>query len=203
MRTLLEVAKRLGENGVLQIRPPSEPFTLASGRTSIYKFDCERMATPTLRMVVALMCVVYQQELEAADFFAGVPKGGTILAKAIAKRMNKPFVDVGKIVTSTGRTIFTLWGNQLKSGKGVLFEDVVSSGGSARMVDDLLMRHKLLITHTIALIDREQQGKKKLRGNGHCFDFLYTAYGLVAYFKLLGIIDDQQHALLMRVLPHS
>jgi len=143
------------------------PFTLASGKTSHYYFNCK---TTTMDPEgVFLIGNILFDILASSDITAagGLTLGADPIANAltmISYQKGKPIKSfvVRKDVKGHG-TKNAIEGNVRPGEKVAIIDDVITTGGSTIIAIEKAQDAGLMIDRVVALIDREEGGKENIR----------------------------------------
>ncbi|HOF05444.1 MAG TPA: orotate phosphoribosyltransferase [Syntrophales bacterium] len=142
------------------------PFTLASGKTSSYYFNCKPTTLDPEGMNLIggiLFHMLADTDVTAAG---GLTLGADALADALAVisyqqgRPIKAFI-VRKDVKDHG-TKSALEGDVQAGEKVVILDDVITTGGSTITAIERARAAGLIIERVIALIDREEGGRQNI-----------------------------------------
>lgn len=143
------------------------PFTLASGKTSNYYFNCKRTTLDPEGMY--LIGNILFDMLRNADITAagGLTLGADPIANAlslISYQKGKPIKSfvVRKDVKNHG-TKSAVEGNVAPGEKVVIIDDVITTGGSTITAIGIAQEAGLVVDRVIALVDREEGGKENIK----------------------------------------
>ena len=160
-------------------------FVLSSGRHSDFFIDCKPVVLTAEghALVGAALLQKIKDELSIdVDAVAGVELGGFPLASAVAAASwtkGKPLdaVYVRKAVKDHGtRKLIEGAGHLPTHANLVLFEDTITTGGSALRALQPLLEAGYSVSAVIALVDRLEGGAKAIRNAGIDFHALYTRH---------------------------
>lgn len=166
--TIEEMKKRLGEIILEKSFKYSEnpPFTLASGKTSNYYFNCKPTTLDPEGM--NLIGSIIFDMLKETDITAagGLTLGADPIANALAVisyQKGKPIKSfiVRKDVKDHG-TKSALEGNVRAGEKVAVIDDVITTGGSTIVAIEQARRAGLVVETVITLIDREEGGRENI-----------------------------------------
>jgi orotate phosphoribosyltransferase len=187
--TLAEMKNRLIEIIIAKSFQYREdpPFTLASGRTSNYYFNCKPTTLDPEGM--NLIGGILFEMLADADVTAagGLTLGADALANALAVisyqrgRPIKAFI-VRKDVKDHG-TKSDLEGDARSGERVVILDDVITTGGSTITAIERAKEAGLVIDRVIALIDREEGGRKNILNHIARVDAVVTRSEIMAVYK--------------------
>ncbi|MFA5180578.1 MAG: orotate phosphoribosyltransferase [Syntrophales bacterium] len=163
------------------------PFTLASGKTSNYYFNCKPTTLDPEGM--NLIGGILFQMLADADVTAtgGLTLGADALANALAVisyQQGKPikaFI-VRKDVKDHG-TKSALEGGVGTGERVVILDDVITTGGSTITAIEKAKGAGLIIDRVIALIDREEGGRENILAHIPRVDAVVTRSEIMAVYK--------------------
>ena len=145
------------------------PFTLASGKTSNYYFNCKPTTLDPEGMNLIggiLFRMLADTEITAAG---GLTLGADALANALAVisyqhgKPIKAFI-VRKDVKDHG-TKSALEGDVKAGERVVVLDDVITTGGSTITAIERVRAAGLVVDRVIALIDREEGGRENILSN--------------------------------------
>jgi orotate phosphoribosyltransferase len=163
------------------------PFTLASGKTSNYYFNCKPTTLDPEGM--NLIGGILFQMLADADVTAtgGLTLGADALANALAVisyQQGKPikaFI-VRKDVKDHG-TKSAIEGGVQSGERVVILDDVITTGGSTITAIERAKGAGLVIDRVIALIDREEGGRENILAHITRVDAVVTRSEIMAVYK--------------------
>jgi len=143
------------------------PFTLASGKTSNYYFNC-KMTTLDPEGMYLIGNILFDM-LHGADVTAagGLTLGADPIANAlslVSYQKNKPIKSfvVRKEVKNHG-TKNPIEGNVMPGERVVIIDDVITSGGSTITAIEIAKEAGLIVDRVIALVDREEGGRENIK----------------------------------------
>jgi len=163
------------------------PFTLASGKTSNYYFNCKPTTLDPEGM--NLIGGILFQMLADAEVTAtgGLTLGADALANALAVisyQQGKPikaFI-VRKDVKDHG-TKSNIEGDVRTGERVVILDDVITTGGSTITAIEKAKGAGLVIDRVIALIDREEGGRENILAHIPRVDAVVTRSEIMAVYK--------------------
>lgn len=158
------VSLLLWEHQAVQVRD-SEPFRLASGNFAPLYINCRLLISyPSTRgMITSFAQRIYHENGLAANCIAGGETAGIPFGAWLAERLDKPFVYIRKKKKEYGT------GSRIEgvaSGEVLLFEDLITDGGSKISFIDGIRDAGCTISSCFAVVDREQGGAEKLARAG-------------------------------------
>jgi len=142
------------------------PFTLASGKTSNYYFNCKTTTMDPEGMYLIgniLFDMLVNDNISAAG---GLTLGADPIANALSlvsyqkKKPIKSFV-VRKDVKDHG-TKKAVEGNVTTGERVVIIDDVITTGGSTVTAIEIARKAGLIVDRVIALVDREEGGRENI-----------------------------------------
>ena len=142
------------------------PFTLASGKTSNYYFNCKTTTMDPEGMYLIgniLFDMLVNDNISAAG---GLTLGADPIANALSlvsyqkKKPIKSFV-VRKDVKDHG-TKEAVEGNVTTGERVVIIDDVITTGGSTVTAIEIARKAGLIVDRVIALVDREEGGRENI-----------------------------------------
>jgi orotate phosphoribosyltransferase len=163
------------------------PFTLASGKTSNYYFNCKPTTLDPEGMNLIgeiLFSMLADSEATASG---GLTLGADPLANALSVisfqrgRPVKSFI-VRKDVKDHG-TKSALEGDVQKGEKVVILDDVITTGGSTITAIERVREAGLVVERVIALIDREEGGKENILKQVARVDAVLTRSEIMALYR--------------------
>jgi orotate phosphoribosyltransferase len=146
--------------GCIQVRD-REPFRLASGNCAPVYINCRALISdPSAReIVISFTQYLLADRRIAADCIAGGETAGIPFGAWLAQRLAKPFVYVRK--KAKGYGIGTRVEGSAE-GTVVLFEDLITDGGSKLGFVDAIREAGASISDCLVVADREQGGAEEL-----------------------------------------
>ena len=158
------ISQLLWEHRAVQVRD-SEPFRLASGNFAPLYINCRLLISyPSTRGIITSFAQrIYHENDLAADCIAGGETAGIPFGAWLADRLDKPFVYIRKKKKEYGT------GSRIEgvaSGEVLLFEDLITDGGSKISFIDGIRDAGCTISNCLAVVDREQGGAEKLARAG-------------------------------------
>ena len=188
-QTFQEMKTRLAEIIMKKSFRYSEnpPFTLASGGTSNYYFNCKPTTLDPEGM--NLIGAILFEMLSDADVSAagGLTLGADPIANALSlisyQRGNpiKSFV-IRKDVKEHG-TKSAVEGDVIPGERVVIIDDVITTGGSTIMAIERARAAGLVIDRVIALIDREEGGRENIERYVARVDALFTRSEIMSVYE--------------------
>ncbi|MCG6535109.1 MAG: orotate phosphoribosyltransferase [Syntrophales bacterium LBB04] len=165
------------------------PFTLVSGRTSPYYFDCKPTTLNPEGM--NLIGLIIFEMLSGADVTAagGLTLGADPIANAlsvISFQRGRPIrsFTVRKDVKDHG-TKKAIEGDVKAGERIVVIDDVITTGGSTLTAIERARESGLIVERVIALIDREEGGREAIIGKGGVerVDAILTTTEIMALYR--------------------
>ena len=163
------------------------PFTLASGRTSNYYFNCKPTTLDPEGMNLIGEILFYMLADSDATAAGGLTLGADPLANAlsvISYQKGKPIKSfiVRKDVKDHG-TKSALEGDVQAGEKVVVLDDVITTGGSTITAIERVREAGLEVERVIALIDREEGGKENIVAHAQKVEAVLTRTEIMAIYK--------------------
>jgi orotate phosphoribosyltransferase len=163
------------------------PFTLASGKTSNYYFNCKTTTMDPEGMY--LIGNILLEMLADADVSAagGLTLGADPIANALSlisyqkKKPIKSFV-VRKDAKNHG-TKSGIEGNITPGERVVIIDDVITTGGSTITAIEIAREAGLEVDRVIALVDREEGGREKIKKYTDRVDAVLTRSEIMNLYK--------------------
>ncbi len=190
--TVPEMKKRLAEmilEKSFRYRD-NPPFTLASGQTSNYYFNCKPTTMDPEGM--NLIGMILFGMLRDADVSAagGLTLGADPIANAlslISYQQGKPIKSftIRKDVKDHG-TKSTIEGDVSAGEKVVIIDDVITTGGSTIIAIERAVAAGLVIERVIALIDREEGGRENIAAHVDRIDAVFTKRQIMSLYEARG-----------------
>jgi len=188
-QTFQEMKTRLAEIIMKKSFRYSEnpPFTLASGGTSNYYFNCKPTTLDPEGM--NLIGAILFEMLSDADVSAagGLTLGADPIANALSlisyQRGNpiKSFI-IRKDVKEHG-TKSAVEGDVIPGERVVIIDDVITTGGSTMAAIERARAAGLVIDRVIALIDREEGGRENIERYVARVDALFTRSEIMSVYE--------------------
>ena len=163
------------------------PFTLASGKTSNYYFNCKTTTMDPEGMYLIgniILDMIGDADISAAG---GLTLGADPIANALSlisyqkKRPIKSFV-VRKDVKDHG-TKKAVEGNVMSGERVIIIEDVMTTGGSAITAIEAAREAGLVVDRVIALVDREEGGRENIKKYVDRVDAVLTRSEIMSLYK--------------------
>ena len=163
------------------------PFTLASGKTSNYYFNCKTTTMDPEGMY--LIGNILFEMLVDADVSAagGLTLGADPIANSLSlisyqnKRPIKSFV-VRKDAKNHG-TRSGIEGNITPGERVVIIDDVITTGGSTITAIEIAREAGLKVERVIALVDREEGGRENIKKYIDRVDAVLTRSEIMNLYK--------------------
>jgi orotate phosphoribosyltransferase len=163
------------------------PFTLASGKTSNYYFNCKTTTMDPEGMY--LIGNILFEMLADADISAagGMTLGADPIANALSlisyqkKNPIKSFV-VRKDAKNHG-TKSGIEGNISPGERVVIIDDVITTGGSTITAIEIAREAGLKVDRVIALVDREEGGRENIKKYTDRIDAVLTRSEIMNLYK--------------------
>jgi orotate phosphoribosyltransferase len=163
------------------------PFTLASGKTSNYYFNCKPTTLDPEGM--NLIGEIVFEMLADADISAagGLTLGADPIANAlsvISYQKGKPIKSfiVRKDAKGHG-TKSAIEGNVQPGERVVILDDVITTGGSTITAIERAREAGLIVDRIIALIDREEGGRENIAALAAPVDAVLTRTEIMTLYK--------------------
>ena len=163
------------------------PFTLVSGRTSNYYFNCKptTLDPEGMNLIGELVfAMLADSEVTAAG---GLTLGADPIANALSVisfqkgRPIKSFI-VRKEVKDHGK-MYGIEGNIVAGEKVAILDDVITTGGSTITAIERAEKAGLVIDRVIALIDREEGGRENIATHAGRVDAVLTRTEIMARYR--------------------
>jgi orotate phosphoribosyltransferase len=165
------------------------PFTLASGRTSNYYFNCKPTTLDPEGM--NLIGEILYEMLSDADIAAagGLTLGADPIANAlsvISWQKGKPIQSfiVRKDAKGHG-TKSAIEGNVRAGDRVAIIDDVITTGGSTITAIERAREAGLVVDRVIALIDREEGGRENIAAHVVRVDAVLTRTEIMARYATM------------------
>jgi len=188
-QTFQEMKTRLAEIIMKKSFRYSEnpPFTLASGGTSNYYFNCKPTTLDPEGM--NLIGAILFEMLSDADVSAagGLTLGADPIANAlslISYQRSKPIKSfiIRKEVKEHG-TKSAVEGDVRPGEKVVIIDDVITTGGSTIRAIERARDAGLIIDRVIALVDREEGGRENIERHIARVDAVFTRSEIMSVYE--------------------
>ena len=187
--TLYEMKQRLAEiilERSFQYRD-DPPFTLASGKTSNYYFNCKTTTMDPEGMYL-IGNILFEMLLDAdVSAAGGLTLGADPIANALSlisyqkKKPIKSFV-VRKDAKNHG-TRNGIEGNITPGERVVIIDDVITTGGSTITAIEIAREAGLKVERVIALVDREEGGRENIKKYVDRVDAVLTRSEIMNLYK--------------------
>jgi len=178
-------------------------FKLTSGKASPYYIDLR--VVPSFPDAFRQICDFYAEQitneigLKNFDRVAGVPLAGIPFASQIAYNLGKPFLYVRKGIRLHGRKRRVE--GILSSGDRVLLvDDLVTTGLTLNRAAKAVRAEGGIVEEAIALLDREEGGKEKLKKNGiKLYSLLRMSEVANTLFEIEAIDEESRKTILKQI----
>lgn len=188
-RAQQDIAEGLLDIGCIQFGE----FTLKSGRVSPIYFDLRRLiAYPDLLQGVARAYCSMLDELEF-DHLAALPYAGLPIASAVSLLGGWSMVYPRKEEKTYG-TKAQVEGVFSEGQTAVVLDDLITTGGSKLEGIQKLLENGLQVRDIAVLIDRSQDARQVLQGQGYQLHAFLTLAELLEYYQETGRIEPEQAA---------
>ncbi|MGC9975921.1 MAG: orotate phosphoribosyltransferase [Syntrophales bacterium] len=163
------------------------PFTLASGKTSNYYFNCKTTTMDPEGMYL-IGNILFEMLVDAGITAAGgLTLGADPMANAlslISYQKGKPIKSfaVRKDVKDHG-TKKGIEGNVVPGERVAILDDVITTGGSTITAIEITREAGLKVNRAIALIDREEGGRENIRKYIDRVDSVLTRSDIMSLYK--------------------
>jgi len=163
------------------------PFTLASGKTSNYYFNCKTTTMDPEGMYLIgniVFNMIGNTDISAAG---GLTLGADPIANALSlisyqkKKPIKSFV-VRKDIKDHGMKK-AIEGNVMSGERVVIIEDVMTTGGSAITAIEAVREAGLVVDRVVALVDREEGGRENIKKYVDRVDAVLTRSEIMGLYK--------------------
>ena len=166
------------------------PFTLASGKTSNFYFNCKPTALDPEGMNLIGNIIFDMLEDSEITATGGLTLGADPIANAlsvISYQRDKPIKSfiVRKDVKEHG-TKGKIEGDVKKGEKVAILDDVITTGGSTITAIERAREAGLEIDRVIALIDREEGGRENIEKYVKRVDSVFTRTDIMKLYKQHG-----------------
>jgi orotate phosphoribosyltransferase len=163
------------------------PFTLASGRTSNYYFNCKPTTLNPEGMYLIGNILFEMLSDSDVDAAGGLTLGADPIANAlslISYEKGKPIKSfvVRKDVKGHG-TKSAIEGDIHPGEKVVIIDDVITTGGSTITAIEIAQDAGLVIDRVVALIDREEGGRENIEKYINRVDAILTRSEIMDIYK--------------------
>jgi orotate phosphoribosyltransferase len=169
-------------------------FKLTSGKSSPYYIDLR--VVPSFPDAFQQICDFYRQYITAQigtenfDRIAGVPLAGIPFASQIAYNLKKPFLYVRKGMRHHGRQR-RVEGILVSGDRVLLVDDLVTTGLNLKNAAEAIRAEGGVVKEAVALLDREEGGKKELAENGIKVHTLLRISEVANTLYDIGAIDEE------------
>ena len=166
------------------------PFTLASGKTSNFYFNCKPTALDPEGMNLIGNIIFDMLEDSEITATGGLTLGADPIANAlsvISYQRGKPIKSfiVRKDVKEHG-TKGRIEGDVKKGEKVAILDDVITTGGSTIIAIERAREAGLEVDRVIALIDREEGGRENIEKYVKRVDSVFTRTDIMKLYKQHG-----------------
>ena len=187
--TLPEMKKRLAEiimTKSFQYRD-NPPFTLASGRTSNYYFNCKPTTLDPEGMNLIGMIIFAMLADTDVSAAGGLTLGADPIANAlslISYQRGKPIKSfiIRKDVKGHG-TKSAVEGDVRPGEKVAIIDDVITTGGSTLTAIERAREAGLIIERVVTLVDREEGGRENILQQVARVDAVFTRSEIMSLYE--------------------
>jgi orotate phosphoribosyltransferase len=193
----IEIAKILHKIDALKFGV----FKLTSGKASPYYIDLR--VVPSFPGAFRQICDFYTEQITSQvglknfDRIAGVPLAGIPFASQIAYNLGKPFLYVRKGVRLHGRKR-RVEGILISGDRVLLIDDLVTTGLTLNRAAKSVRAEGGLVEEAVALLDREEGGRKKLEKEGTKLHALLRMSEVANALYELGAIDEENRKTILK-----
>lgn len=180
-------------------------FELSSGAISPYYLDLRLIpGEPSAFISAVNMLEERIGEIGRRQFerIGGVPTAGVPYAAALSYKMRKPFIYVRKEAKSHG-TQKMVEGLLLPGDRVVLVDDLVTTGQSLIEAARAIRLEGGLVEHAVVLIDRLEEGVKRLKENGIQLHALATIRHIIDILRELDAIEEDEYESIIERISKS
>ena len=176
-------------------------FKLTSGKASPYYIDLR--VVPSFPDAFRKICDFYAEQitiqigLKNFDRVAGVPLAGIPFASQIAYNLGKPFLYVRKGVRLHGRKR-RVEGILISGDRVLLIDDLVTTGLTLNRAAKAVRAEGGVVREAVALLDREEGGRKKLEKNGTNLHALLKMSEVAITLFEIGAIDEESRKTILK-----
>jgi len=193
-----ELVIRLFEAGCVKFGS----FTLASGKTSPIYIDLRRLVSfPDLFSKVA-SAYAEASKIISFDLVSGVPYAALPISAVAALRLGTGLIYPRKEPKTHG-TGQAIEGVFTEGQVALLYEDVVTSGGSILTAAATLRAAGLIIHDVVVLVERVQGGRENLQAEGITLHTILNLDEILAVLNKNGLIDAEMFSQVRQYLAGS
>ena len=170
-------------------------FKLTSGKASPYYIDLR--IVPSFPDSFQRICESYVKFIKTeigadnVDRIAGIPVSGVVFASIVAFNLKKPFLYARKGERHHGRER-RIEGVMSPGDRVLLLDDLVTTGLSLQKAAKAIVAEGGVVTDCVALLDRQEGGKERLRKSGVKLHSLLSIMEIADTLHELGAIDEEQ-----------
>ena len=187
----VEICKILNKIGAMQFGT----FKLTSGKISPYYIDLR--IVPSFPDAFQEICNFYvnfiKKEVGLKNFerVAGIPVAGIPFASIVAYNLQKPFLYIRKGARLHGRQR-RIEGILSPGDRILLIDDLITTGLSLKKAAKAITAEGGVVTYAVALLDREEGGREKLKDTGIKLHTLINMSEIANKLCETGAIDEEQ-----------
>jgi uridine monophosphate synthetase len=177
-------------------------FTLASGKTSPIYIDLRRLVSfPDL---FAKVVTAYMEASTALtfDIVSGVPYAALPISSVAAFKLKKALIYPRK-ESKTHGTGQAIEGVFAPGQVALLYEDVITSGGSILTATATLREAGLIIRDVVVLVERSQGGRESLQADGISLHAILNLDEILKVLNINGLIDKEVYTQVRQYLEGS
>jgi len=152
-------------------------FTLSSGEKSNYYYDIKRVLMNPVSVSLIGKLIWEEIRYDVPDAIGGLESGAIPMSISVVKESYESGQPIRAFfVRKSPREHGTkrwLEGNVFRGDRVIILEDVVTTGGSLIKTIERLKEHGCEISRIICIVDREENGRKRIESMGIKFESLF------------------------------
>ncbi len=160
-------------------------FTLASGATSPIYIDLRRLVSFPDLFSQAAEAYAERSRAIQYDLLSGVPYAALPISAVAALRLHKGMIYPRKEAKTHG-TGQSIEGVFTQGQVALLYEDVITSGGSILAAAGVLRAAGLIVRDVVVLVNRSQGGREALAADG------ITLHAILTMDEILDVLEKKQ-----------
>ncbi|MBS7623819.1 orotate phosphoribosyltransferase [Candidatus Bathyarchaeota archaeon] len=171
-------------------------FKLTSGKLSPYYVDLRSVPSypEPFRKVIEIYERLAKQKvgLDRFDRISCVPTSGLLFASVLAFNLSKPILYARKEKKAYGRQR-RIEGVMVPGDRIIIVDDLVTTGRSLVDATEALRAEGGVVTDALALIDREEGGRERLREIGVRLNMFMRISQIAGRLYELGVIEEGRY----------
>ena len=166
-------------------------FKLKSGQTSPFYIDLRDIVAYPKLMSMLTDLIVQNIQFKEFDLISGIPYTALPIATLVSDRLEKPMIYMRKEKKAYG-TGKSIEGRFKRGDKCLVIDDVMSTGASKLETAESFKTEGLEISEFVIVIDRSNDGIKKVQDRGYKISALVTLKEMLSIMEEASLISAKQ-----------